>query len=52
MTDSDPGGKMDYEAIARSYHQNGFEIVKGLFSSQELQEIGLELVPRRVQGAV
>ncbi len=34
---------MDYEAIARSYHQNGFEIVARLFSAQELKEIGLEL---------
>jgi len=34
---------MDYEAIAQSYHQNGFEIVKGLFSAQKLKEIVLEL---------
>lgn len=30
---------MDYDAIANSYHQHGFEVVKGLFSSGELEKI-------------
>ena len=34
---------MDYEAIAREYHENGFGVVPGFFSSEELSVVDREL---------
>ena len=45
---------MNYQAIAQAYHQNGFEIVKGFFSVEELRRVETEVQrdlvesPRRV----
>jgi len=34
---------MNYPAIAEAYHQNGFEIVRGLFSADELRRVATEV---------
>lgn len=34
---------MDYDAIAREYHENGFGVVPGFFSSEELAEVDRQL---------
>lgn len=34
---------MNYSAIAQAYHQNGFEVVRGLFSADELREVVTEV---------
>ena len=34
---------MDYEAIAREYHENGFGVVPGFFSAEELAVVERQL---------
>lgn len=34
---------MDYDAIARDYHENGFGVVPGFFSPEELAEVDRQL---------
>ena len=34
---------MNYSAIAQAYHQNGFEVVRGIFSADELREVVTEV---------
>jgi len=34
---------MNYQAIAQAYHQNGFEIVRGLFSADDLRRVATEV---------